>query len=136
MPKNPRLNFYVRLDAQGRPIEGSGVYRLKQPTVGRWQKIESQGCCSGLELRTTPADVTDDTFTITIACDTVDLIVATVTGDVATADVSELVALLRQKAEYLGSWSVDGDEVVLQLNSDIAFNCADSADLELTIAVA
>lgn len=42
---NKRLKSYVRLDASGRPIQGSIILRLNMPKVGRWQLVPSAECC-------------------------------------------------------------------------------------------
>lgn len=48
MQTNPRLGFYVRLDASNRMISGSGLWRLKPPRTGKWQLVPgtvSDLCC-------------------------------------------------------------------------------------------
>jgi hypothetical protein len=45
---NPRMNFYLRLDAKNRVIAGTGVWRFKQPKTGNWKLIpqtDADLCC-------------------------------------------------------------------------------------------
>jgi hypothetical protein len=129
----PGQKFYVRVDKSGRPIPSSGVYRKSMPKTGRWVELESAACCAALELRATPADLTDTSFVITVLCDATEILQSTVTADEATVDIEDILHLLRVKAKQFGKWSVDGTEIVLQLSANVSINCEDSEDLSLTI---
>lgn len=130
---NNRYREFVQIDLKGRDVSGTNRYFKKYPKgPARWRELTPQPCCAALELRATPADLTDTSFVITVLCDGSNIVVLTVTGD-ATTTIEDILHILQGKAAFLGKWSVDGTELVLQLSSAIAINCADAADLTLTV---
>lgn len=52
MTNNPREHLFIRLDGNGRPIAGSGVYRKEMPKNGQWVNVTlcASKCCSFSEL--------------------------------------------------------------------------------------
>lgn len=129
---NNRYKIYTRLDVQGNRIAGSSVLRQTMPRTGRWVEDTQGTCCFPYyQLTSTPADVTDDAFTLTITCDGTDVITVLITADTATTSIDELVDLLNEKVGYLGKFSASGDDIVFKLNQS-AVDCAE-ADLEFTV---
>jgi hypothetical protein len=45
MAAKDNLNAYVRLDASGRVVAGSQVFRKHKPKNGRWMEITTNPCC-------------------------------------------------------------------------------------------
>lgn len=125
--------FYVRTDAQGRPIPSSGVYRVSKPKTGRWIEFESASCCASLQLSDEPADLTDTSFVVTVLCGATTILASTITTTVATETLEDILFLLRRKAKQFGKWSINGLEIVLQLSTNVSINCDDAGDLILTI---
>lgn len=130
---NNRMREFVRLDVRGMDIAGTNIYQKTPPKSGRFREITPTPCCSAFELLYTPADVTDDTFTVTITCDGTTIATALVTQTDPTVTIDDVVELLYQQAKFVGKWSVEGDQILLQLNPDIARNCADPTDLAFTV---
>lgn len=48
-----KLNYYVRIDASGRPVAGSVILRQNLPKIGRWKMIPTSECCNGITGTTT-----------------------------------------------------------------------------------
>ncbi len=42
---NIRKKLFIRIDAQGRSIPGSAVFRNSMPKIGRWIEVEGNTCC-------------------------------------------------------------------------------------------
>lgn len=134
MKLSPRTHFYLQLDRRNQPIPGTLVARQKAPKTGRWRLVPTEPCCAAFDLVYTPADVTASAFTLSVTCDATNLIVVTVTPDVApTSTIADVVAALNKKAGYVGKFYAEGDDIHLQLNSVLALNCADAADLAFTV---
>lgn len=132
-PANNRLREFIMQDNRGIDVPGVLIKQKTFPKTGRWREITPQPCCSAFELLYTPADVTDDTFTVTVTCDGTTIASALVTQDDATVTIDDVVELLYEQAKFIGKWSVEGTQILLQLNPDIARNCADPADLAFTV---
>lgn len=48
-----KLRAFVRLDSNGRVIQGSLILRKSKPKVGLWKEIESDYCCPSTTTITT-----------------------------------------------------------------------------------
>ena len=42
---NIKLNYYVRIDASGRPVLGGIVLRKNMPKIGKWKIVPTEECC-------------------------------------------------------------------------------------------
>lgn len=129
-----RLKMYSRLDAQNNRIQGTSVLRKKMPRTGKWVEDEPVNLCCFpfFELTATPSDVTDDSFTLTIQCDGSDIVVLNMVADAATTDIEGLVALLNDKASYVGIFSASESDIILKLKQEVAGDC-DEVDLSFTV---
>ena len=133
-PYNPRNKVYVRLDAGGNPIAGTNVTRLKMPKTGSWRQIDANTCCFPYtELTVTPADVTDNDFTLTILCDATTLLTVKVYTTAATTTIDELVDALNTQLSYLGQFFVDGSDIKFKLKLDVSEAWACTGTLSFTV---
>lgn len=46
MNKKNNLKAFVRIDGKNNVVASSLILRKKRPTVGRWQEIEVNQCCT------------------------------------------------------------------------------------------
>ena len=53
MTKKNNLKAFVRIDGKQNVVAGSLILRKKRPTVGRWQEIEVNQCCTTTTSTTT-----------------------------------------------------------------------------------
>lgn len=132
---NTRQKLYTRLDAQGNRIAGSSVERLKRPRVGRWVEEAVETCCfAATDLTTTPADVTDDAFTLTILCDATAVLTTSFELAAATTTIDELVDELNRLYPYIGGFYVDGADIGLKLRKDVSDGFGCDGTLSFTVA--
>jgi len=134
---NNRTKLFTRLDAKKNRIPGSSVQRKNKPKVGDWVEEDVNVCCAPYVLLTaTPADVTDDVFNVVISCSASPVLTQVVTLASATTTIQDVVDGLNSKASHLGTFQVDGSNILLKLKQDVADTlCADSANLTLAITV-
>lgn len=131
---DPRIRKFIRLDGSNRTIPGSVVERKHKPKHGKWIEIPNDTCCDGVRLVSTPADVTDDTFTLTILCDGTPVVTQTVTGAVTTT-IDDVVALLNAQAGYFGSFFVSGSDIILELSQAASSDICPDGTLTFTVTV-
>lgn len=129
------MKLFTRLDGQNNKVAGSSVYRLKMPKTGKWiQDEQPNECCFPYaELTTTPADVTDDNFTLTILCDATVVFTSVVMFAVATTTIAEVVEGLNDQLGYLGDFSVDGADIALKLKTEVSDNYLCGGTLSFTV---
>ena len=128
---NNQLRYYIRMDQRGMLVSGSGIWRLKKPSTGRWKEVEGDVCCSPFTALTdTPADVSITDITVTIACDATTVLTVVAPG--TSTDIITLVAILNTNLSYLGSFSENGTVVTLNLIQDIA-NTLCTGTLTMTV---
>lgn len=132
---NNRTRIYTRLDGQGNKVAGSSVERLSMPRVGRWVAEDINECCFPYtELSATPADVTDDAYTLTVLCDATHVLTFLMVFDDATTDIDDLVSELNANAGFLGSFFVDGSDITFKLKSSVSDSFGCTGTLSYTIA--
>jgi len=128
------LKFYVRLDQAGKVISGTGVWRKKMPSAGRWKEFNGNTCCGPVvSITATPTAPGMLNVTVTITCDGDTAAVFTLLAS-ETNSLEELVDLLNSKLDYLGHFVIDGNDIKLELLLDIAQNlCSDTTLVDYTI---
>lgn len=135
MSNNKNLSYYIRLDQAGRKIAGSGVWRSKKPSIGRWFQESIDTCCVG--GGTTDVTVAPDsggvltTPLVTILCDSVAMIQVYLNGQSST-DIDNLVVLLNTSASFLGIFTTDETNVTLALIDEVSTGLC-SGTLTMTI---
>lgn len=133
---NNRTHIYTRLDAQNNKIPGSSVRRKVMPKVGRWVQEDVNECCFPYTaLTTTPADVTDDNFTLTIKCDATTVFTSVVKFATPTTTIDEVVAGLNDQLGYLGGFFVDGSDITFNLKTEISDNFLCGGTLSFTLTL-
>ncbi len=116
---NPKLNTYIRIDANGRDIAGTNVLRTKMPVTGRWRQLNANLCCGPyIAIETTPGDTYVSDIVISILCDDIEVMAITSTGDSTT--IQEMVDVLNANFSYLGTFTTDGTTITLKLHLPIA----------------
>jgi hypothetical protein len=144
---NPNGPFYgqqlwMMIDGYGNAVAGMAVWRKKKPANGRWKLITSPNlCCNpipgSVSLDATVADLTNDSYTITIICDATDILEATFTLTAATTTLAEIVSALNTYYSSFGHFTSLGDDGVhLELFPSIAADlCADGTLTMTVVAV-
>lgn len=132
---NNRNKLYTRLDGQNNKVPGSSVLRLKMPKTGKWvEDIPLNECCFPYtELTDTPADVTDDNFTLTILCDATTVYTSVVKFAAPTTTIAEVVDGLNDQLGYLGTFAVDGADITLKLKTEVSDNFLCDGTLSFTV---
>jgi hypothetical protein len=64
--KNYNLIYYVRVDAQGNLVPGSGVLRQSQPKFGMWIALDENLCCQTSSTSTSSTTSSTTTTTTTL----------------------------------------------------------------------
>lgn len=133
---NNRLKFFIRQDAAGRLIPGTGVYRYKQPSVGSWREVEPTACCGpATTVTATPGATSGSGWVVNINCASGNI--ELFFNDLTATDIADLAHQLNIFAGYLGIFSValNGTDIDLALKLDIAQNLCGENAITMTIVL-
>lgn len=127
--------YYVRLDGQNRAIAGSGVWRNKMPVTGNWMFVEGDVCCRAVvSLSDEPTAPGMINITVSILCDGSQVALFTLTGS-SSSSLATLATELNLLLGFLGTFSVVGDEIQLNMFLEIAqAYCADTTLLTMAVS--
>lgn len=126
--------YYIRLDGSGRKVAGSGVIRNKKPSIGRWAEEEVETCCVPVVvLSDTPTAEGMINISVALLCDDVQVGLFTLAGSSASS-LEEIVALLNTQLGFLGTFSVSGTDIVLDLLLDVAQAYCPTGTLTLAVS--
>jgi len=129
---NKNLKAFGRIDAQGRLVAGSVVYRLKKPT-GEYIEVQSSQCCNFDKTLTFTTEV-EAAYTIVgirLFCNDVELFKGN-TGD-ATADNDELKTLLNNIYPMLGTFTVADNVATLEIKESLKKSFCPTGTFSFTI---
>jgi len=131
---NNRNRLFTRLDAQNNKIPGSSVERLKMPRTGKWVEEAVNICCFPYtELSYEPVSVESTIFTFIISCDGSNFMTIDVTSGEAIDTIEGVVELLNSQLSFLGSFTVEGSEIVAKFKNEVLtpFACAGTLSFEV-----
>jgi len=129
-----KLRYFVRLDSQNKPVAGSLVARPRKPKInGTWYEISYPNCCNQT-LTDEPDNTVGDEVTFTLNCG--DTVLITVTLVTEITELSDIVDALNAAFPFLGTFSEDGTNIILDVTSSIAIALCQSDSLTMVITVA
>jgi hypothetical protein len=141
------LRAFVRYDGNQRVIPGSLVLRRSKPKVGNWKEIQTYECCDtvGCNVPPVPLSAIATGFPVDsgagcnpyvrFQCDSLTIWEISNLSIPSNASLEEFFNIVIELYSWVGTWTLDGTTVTLEMNGSIASALCPTGELTMVVGV-